>query len=136
MWLVLSAAAGPLAAPAQDAVARPGDPTKARVWVENRDPSEALPVVVHEVATPVSVQVVGPAPVTVQVAGTPTVAIAPTTTVQARLVRQPWEYRTINVKSPQDMATLLATAGAEGWEATGVQAANQAGIAILLKRPK
>jgi hypothetical protein len=137
-WILLLAAAGTLAAPTQDRVDRPGEPTKARVWIENRDPSEALPVVVHGVASPapVNVQVVAPMPLNVQLTGTPTVALAPATAVQARLLRQPWEYRTVNVKSAQDMAGALAGAGAEGWEATAVQLSNQAGIVVLMKRPK
>jgi hypothetical protein len=124
--VALIAGSAALAAPGQD---RPGQPTQARVWVENRGRNEAVPVVLQE-----GVQLIGTP--TVQIGGTPTVAIAPTTIVQARLARQPWEYRTLPVAPGQDVAKLLLGAGQEGWEVTGLQVADQSGSALLLKRPR
>src|SRR6185295_12100951 len=86
--LVLSLCAATLAAPPQQD--RPGIVLQPRVIVENRGRNEAIPVVVQEWAT-------GERPVTVQIAGTPTMAVSPDSVVQARLVAQPWAYRTIRV---------------------------------------
>jgi len=117
-----------LAAPGQAGQDRPGLLTQAKVWVENRGRSEAVPVILQEVITPT--------PIGVQVFGTPTVAIAQASMVQARLVRQPWEYRTINVLPGQDAATVLSNAGADGWETSGLQLPSPSGNLIVLKRPR
>ena len=109
-----------LAAPGQDRTDRPGQSTQARVFVENRARSEAVPVILQEVTTPM--------PVSVQVTGTPT--------VQARLVRQPWEYRTVNIPLGQDVTSVLSVVGAEGWEITGVQVPGPSGDLLVLKRPR
>jgi hypothetical protein len=115
-----------LAAPGQQD--RPGQISQAKVWVENRGRGEAVPVAIQDVTTS--------APIGVQVIGTPTVTIAPSTLLQARLVRQVWDYRTINVPSPQDAERLLSAAGADGWEATGAQVATPTGNLLVLKRPR
>ena len=125
--VVLTAGVAMLAAPGQGGTDRPGQPTAGKVWVENRGRNEAVPVVLEGVAT---------GPLGVQVVGTPTVTIAPATTVQARFVRQPWEYRTLSVQQGQDVVKLLAGAGTEGWEATGLQLPDQSGTVLLLKRPR
>jgi hypothetical protein len=122
---VLIAGGAVLAAPGQD---RPGQITQAKVWVENRGRTEAVPVVVQEVMTPT--------PIGVQVVGTPTVAIASSSVVRARLVRQQWEYRTMTIPSGPDAAVVLSAAGAEGWETTGIVLANQSGSPLLLRRPR
>ncbi len=122
--VVLCTAAATLAAPAQE---RPGEPTKGRIWVENRGLEEAIPVSLHDV----SLQ----APLTVQIAGTPTVALNPGSELQARLVRQQWEYRTVNVGKGQDLAAALTAPGGDGWEVAGVQP-DQSGTTVLLKRPR
>jgi hypothetical protein len=115
-----------LAAPAaqQD---RPGIVTQPRVTVDNRDPSEAIPVYVREwsAGTPLRAQIVG----------TATVAISPETVVTTRLASQQWAYRTLRVPTGQDMAVALTSAGAEGWEATGVQTPDGPATSLLLKRP-
>ena len=126
--VALIAGSAALAAPGQGQD-RPGQPTQARVWVENRGRNEAIPVVLQE-----GVQLIGTP--TVQVGGTPTVAIAPTTIVQARLARQLWEYRTLLIVPGQDVTKLLLGAGQDGWEVTGLQLADQSGTALLLKRPR
>jgi hypothetical protein len=126
--VVLIASGAMLASPGQAGQDRPGQISQAKVWVENRGRNEAVPVILQEVMTPT--------PIGVQVIGTPTVTIAPATTVQARLVRQQWEYRTINTPSGPDAAGVLSAAGADGWETTGIVLSSQAGSPIVLKRPR
>lgn len=123
--VALTAGATTLAAPVQE---RPGQMTQARVWVENRGKNEAVPITLQEVETQT--------PINVQVTGVPTVSIVSASTVPARFVRQAWEYRAMNIAAGQDAATLLAGAGADGWEATGAQLPGQSGITLLLKRPR
>lgn len=118
--VVVAAGSAILAAPAQ---VRPGEMTRGEVWIKNRGPIEAVPVNVQDV-------------VSVQVTGTPTVAISPSSVVQARLVRQSWTYRTVTIASGQDPAGVLSKAGDDGWEATGAQFPSRDGIALLLKRPR
>jgi hypothetical protein len=115
-----------LAAPGQQD--RPGQIGRNKVWVENRGRNEALPVAIQDVMTST--------PIGVQVIGTPTVAIAAASVVPARLVRQAWEYRTLNIAAGQDAAVALSTVGADGWEATGTQFTNPLGTALVLKRPR
>jgi len=127
---VLTGGAG-LAAPGQlpPAGDRPGQISQARVWVENRGRNEAIPVSIQD--APMS------PPLSVQVVGTPTVTLAPSSVVQARLVRQQWEYRTIAIpSSPEDTARALSAAGADGWETTGIVLSNQAGSPLVLRRPR
>ena len=120
----VAAGAAMVAASAQD---RPG-PTKPSVWVENRGAQEAIPIVVQGVATRT--------PMPVQISGTPTVVLTPGAVVQARLVRQSWEYRTVTVQPGQDFAAVLSSLGADGWEATNVQAPAPTGTTVVLKRPR
>ena len=115
-----------LAAPGQQD--RPGMISQAKVWVENRGRNEAVPVAIQDVTTA--------APIGVQVIGTPTVAIAPGAIVQARLIRQAWDYRTIAIPPAEDAARVLSQAGVDGWEATGAQLVTPAGTVLVLKRPR
>jgi hypothetical protein len=113
-----------LAAPGKASQAnqeRPGQISQNKVFVENRNKTDAIPVVVQE---------------SVQIAGTPTVALAPMTTVFVRPVTQTWAYRTVTVAPGVDPAVALDSAGRDGWETTGLQfpAAGQPGITLLLKR--
>ena len=114
------ASAAMLAAPGQD---RPGQMSQNRVFIENRNRTDAIPVVVQEGI--------------VQIAGMPVVALAPATTVLVRSVTQAWAYRTVTVMPGVDPAVALDAAGRDGWETTGLQfpGASQ-GIALLLKRPR
>jgi hypothetical protein len=114
-----------LAAQGQD---RPGVIGQARVFVENRGGGEAVPVVVQNVLTP--------SPIGVTLAGTPTVAIAPASVVQARLARQQWEYRTLTLQPGQDPAAALSGPGTDGWEVAGVVPVGASGAALVLKRPR
>jgi hypothetical protein len=116
--LVLSLGVVSLAAPPQ--ADRPGVVVQPKVTVVNRGRSEAIPVSVQGWDA-------GEKPLTVQLAGT--------ASVQARLLSQPWSYRTVKVAPGQDIASALATAGVEGWEAAGVQTSDSSGIVLLLKKP-
>src|SRR5437764_8286497 len=98
--------------------ARPGEPTQAHVWVDNRSRTEAVPVVVENVATPV------------------TVHLDSTSSVQTFSGRQIWEYRSIPLGAGADAARGLGAAGGEGWEAVGVLQSGATGATILLKRPR
>jgi hypothetical protein len=113
-----------LAPPARAGQDRPGQIGQARVFVENTGKNQAVPVALQDAA------------INVQVVGTPTVAFAPTAVVQARVVRQAWEYRTVRIQAGQDAAVALSPAGADGWEAMGIQPADAAGMIVVLKRPR
>ena len=125
--IVLVAGAVTIAAPGQN-TDRPGYPTRPSVWVENRGRAEAVPIVLQEIATS--------APLPVEMVGTPTVALGSASTVQARRIRQQWEYRTLSVSRGQDVAAALNGAGMDGWELSGVQLPDQAGTALVLMRPR
>ena len=99
---------------AQDRTAQPGQPTQARVWIQNRDDQ----------------------PVPVRLEGTPTVTLGPTSVVQARMARQSWEYRSIRITAAQDLMGVLNSAGVDGWELTGLVLPNVGETVVLMKRPK
>ena len=128
LGVAVTAGGAMLAAPPQAGQDRPGQIGQARVFVENTGRNQAVPVALQEAAmsTPLGVQIVG----------TPTVAVTPTTVVQARMIRQAWEYRTVRIAAGQDIAGALLPPGADGWEATGVQSADPAGMVVVLKRPR
>jgi len=117
--LVLVAASAILAGQGE----RPGQIWPAKVWIQNRDRSEAIPVSIQDAAP-------------VQVTGMPTVAIAPATIIQSRLVRQAWEYTLVTVRTGQDLVAVVSKAGQDGWETTGVQFATPDGTSLLMKRPR
>jgi hypothetical protein len=94
---------------------QPGHATIAKVWVQNRDPGEAIPATL-----------VGPSIMTLE-AGT---------VVSTRASAQAWSYRTIAVKADQDVAAALETAGLDGWEAVGVTSATAERAVLLLKKPR
>jgi hypothetical protein len=91
---------------------RPGEMTQARVWVENRSPNEAIPVVVERIAS-----------------------VDQSVTVATRVVRQGWEYRSIVLAAGAESARDLERAGNEGWEAVGTLQTGPAGT-VLFKRPR
>lgn len=122
----LVAASRMLAAPGQG-TPRPGDPTQARVFIENHSSSEAIPV---------SIENYGDSrPLKVDVWGTPTVAVSPTTTVRTSAARQPWEYRLLTLAAGAAGETALRDAGTDSWEAVGIQQGPN-GLVVLLKRPR
>ena len=117
---LLTAGSMMLAAPGQDYTGRPGDPTQAKVWIQN---------------TPLGVEIQNVP--RVEVSGVPTVTLSAGTVVQARLVRQNWEYRVVTVPQTEYAGTTMAGLGADGWEATGVQwQPNTSAASLLLKRPR
>jgi hypothetical protein len=117
MSLAAFAGVGVLAARAQS-TARPGEPTQSHVWVENRAPADAVPVVVQGSAAPL------------------TVHVDSSSTVQTIAGRQTWEYRSIPLAAGAEPARALSTVGSEGWEAVGVLQSGAAGATVLLKRPR
>jgi hypothetical protein len=114
---------------AQDSTAQPGQPTRARVWIQNQGKTEAVPVTLQDVATDVP-------PLRVQLSGTPTVTIDSGNPVRSRVVRQRWEYRDLNIGPGEDPAIVLNAAGEDGWETTGIALVDRAGTTIVLKRPR
>ena len=117
-----------LAAPSQTAT--PGQMTQARVWVQNRGRSEALPVDVREVNldAPLRVHVTNADP-----------QYAATSPVQVHEFRRVWEYETIAIPADAqaNIASLLNTRGANGWETTGISSVNTEGaMVMLLKRQR
>lgn len=124
---LLASGATSLAAPEQD---YPGQPTKGRVWVENRGKAEAVAVNLQDVARDAP-------PLKVEVIGIPAVTITPATSVAVQVRRQTWEYRQVVLASGQNPIDLLSGAGAEGWETTGLALPGSAGTTVLvLKRPR
>ena len=97
--------------------ARPGEMTQARVWVENRNPNEAVPVVVENVVTPI------------------TAHLDTTSTVQTVAARQIWQYRSVQLPAAAAGETLNPV-GTDGWEAVSVLQSTPSGATILFKRPR
>jgi len=93
---------------------QPGHVSMAKVWVQNHDPGEAIPVTL-----------VGNS-----------MALEAGTLVNTRASAQAWAYRTIAVKADEDVAAALATAGLDGWEAVGLTSATAGRTAVLLKKPR
>ena len=114
LWL-LFAVAGSAAYVAAQSTARPGDPTEARVWVENRLPNEAVPVLVERTNGTVDVHLS---------------SIDQSVVLAARSARQRWEYRVVGFDP-----AALELAGNDGWEAVGLVPSSGA-ASILLKRPR
>jgi len=110
------AGAGILRARGQ-ATARPGDPTQAHVWVDNRNPNEAIPVIVEGLPSPVPVR------------------LEAQTVVRTMAVPQNWEYRTVQLQAASN-GSALGAVGNDGWEAVGVLRADASGATILFKRPR
>jgi hypothetical protein len=56
--------------------------------------------------------------------------------VPTRAARQLWEYATAAILPGTDIAAVLNTRGAAGWEAVGMTSVSPGGTTILLKRPR
>jgi hypothetical protein len=108
---------------------RPGEMTKARVWIENRDGADAIPTTIESMSMDAK-------PLRVELTGTPAVALVPSTVVHAHLARQAWEHRLLTIPAGQDLAVALSKTDADGWEAVGFQVTPQGSTAVLLKRPR
>jgi hypothetical protein len=115
-----SAAALPDAS-AQEGTLTPGQPTQARVLIENRDRDEAVPVSLQAVASDV-------APIRVE--------LGPRTIVDARVVAQQWEYQVLAIPAGSDATAALNAAGTNGWETTGLMLSTSQGNAVVMKRPR
>ena len=123
--VLFTGGSAPLAAPAQR---YPGEPTQARVWIENRGSDEAIPVSVKGIASDTTLKVV--------VTGTPSVAIAAPAVITARQARQVWEYYAVTIGPGQSPVLELTKAGLDGWESTGLQLPSPQGTVVVLKRPR
>jgi hypothetical protein len=109
---------------------RPGEPTRPDVWVQNRGPQEAIPVVLTQpdAAAPLRVQLLA--------STTPlSVAVVPTSVVTTRQSSQAWDYETVTVRDVATADNALAAYGRDGWEAVAVVPASSS-VVILLKRPR
>jgi hypothetical protein len=122
--LILGAAAA-VATSAQDSTLQPGQPTQARVWIQNQGQEEAVPVRIETTAQPLRVDLTT----------IPTVTIASGTALLTRAARQPWEYRAVRIAAGQNLDNVLNAAGADGWEATGSTITDQSGTIVIMKRP-
>jgi hypothetical protein len=120
--MVCAGGFGLRAAARQDRTAQPGQPTQGRVWIENRGDSEAVPISIERLSRDAP-------PLRVQVVGNPGV-------VQMRAAKQAWEYQEVTIASGQSPASLMNTAGADGWEATGIAVPVQGGLLVVMKRPR
>ena len=127
-WLaaVVLVAGVAFAASAQDRTAQPGQPTQARVWIQNRGQFEAVPVSIVPSGTPVPVQITEASVVTT----------GPQSIVTARAARQVWEYRDVRVAEGQDLVVALTAVGQDGWEATGVSFQSAGQTVVIVKRPR
>ena len=122
-----------IAAPAQK---YPGQPTDARVWIENRTKPDAIAISVQDVAPdavmPVRVAAIPPVQIAGSVANANPVQIAGS--IERR--RQRWDYQTLLVRPGQDIAAELNRAGADNWEVTGSHTQDSSGIMFVMKRPR
>jgi len=102
----------------------PGQPTDAKVWIQNRAKTEAIPISVQDISvdTPLNVRVAGLTPV--QVVG------------GVELKRQRWEYQTVLIRPGQDIAAELNRAGSDSWETTSWHTQDSSGILFVMKRPR
>jgi hypothetical protein len=122
----LIAAASAIAA-GQQTTLTPGQMTEARVKIENRGSSEAVPVDLHavNVREPLRVEVINGD------ASHP--AVQP---VLVRTARVTWEYATTTVAAGQDPVGVLNGRGAQGWELMGVTLPATGGMTFILKRTR
>ena len=123
--LLASALLTRASAPAQT---YPGQPTQAKVWVQNRGASEAVPIGLEQIADDVTMNV--------KITGTPSVAIASPAVLDTRYARQTWEYQRITLQPDSDPTSELTRLGREGWETTLQWATPRGSLTIILKRPR
>jgi hypothetical protein len=123
MALISMTASAIVAAP-QQTTARPGDPTTAHVWIDNRGRSEAIPVDLQQVSGDAALRIAGE------------VSVHSTSGLIVRQGRTAWEYRSAVVPAGRDPVAVLAPLGSDGWETTGFSSASPEGTLVLLKRPR
>ena len=114
----------PVATPAQT---YPGQPTQARVFVENHGAHDAVPVTVEGVA--------GDAPIKTHIVGTPAVSIASPAIFEMRRARQAWEYHRVTTPPDEDPTLELNRLGRDGWELTTQYVTPRGSIVAIVKRP-
>lgn len=102
----------------------PGRGTQARMYILNRDKSDAIPVTI-----------VSADPVRATITGTVRVDPESWTNVKAAALRQAWEYRTLSVGA-NDPSSVLNGAGADGWELAAAFPGGGATTQLVLKRPR
>jgi len=119
--VVLAGSAVIRGAAAQDRTSQPGQPTQAKVWIQNQGDTEAVPVSIQTMAD-------GASPLRVQIIGNPN-GLAPA-------ARQAWQYQAVTVPIGQNPVPVLDAAGIDGWEATGVALSVQGGTLLVMKRPQ
>jgi hypothetical protein len=108
--------------------AQPGQMTPALVWVQNRTRGEAVSVDLRDVNLD--------KPLRVHVVNGESGSGDAINSVQTRAARQFWEYQTVVIPQRTDVATVLNTHGAAGWEAVGTVSVTAEGTTVLLKRPR
>jgi hypothetical protein len=118
-------AGGSAIAAGQQTTATPGQMTEARVKIENRGSSEAVPVDLRELnlKEPLRVEVINGD------AAHPTVP-----PIIVRAARTTWEYATTTVQAGQDPVGVLNGRGAQGWELIGVTLPATGGMTFIMKR--
>jgi hypothetical protein len=121
---------------ALEQTAQPGQMTQARVWIENRDRAEAIPIDLRavNVERPIRVEVANGDPF--YSSHPVTVRATESQPLNVRLTRQVWEYTSISVDTGVDPVSALNTQGAAGWETTGVVFVSQNRTTLVLKRLK
>ena len=109
----------------QQTTATPGQMTEARVKIENRGSSEAVPIDLADITArqPLRVDVVN---------GDPSFPSLPPIVVRPE--RASWEYATTTVPAGQDAVGALNARGAQGWELIGVTLPATGGMTFILKR--
>ncbi len=122
---LLVGGSAPIAAPAQT---YPGQPTQARVWIQNRAREEAIPTSVQHIAGDVTMKV--------QIVGTPTVAIGAPQVLDTRRTRQTWEYQRVTVLPDDDPSAELNRLGKDGWETALQYVSARGGVVVVMKRPR
>ena len=127
--LIAGGAAALQSAAAQEGTIYPGQPTQARVWIENRDRAEAVPVSIETIAP-------DSPPIRVQVVGVPAVTFGGEATMNARVSRQAWEYQNMRVPLDGNAAGALNAAGMDGWETTGLAFPSGKDAVVVMKRPR
>ena len=109
---------------------RPGEMTEAKVWIQNRNRAEAIPVDLRDVnlETPLRVQVANGEtnPHSVRVAGP----------IRVQLLKQEWDYDTLVIAAGTSPVQALKSPGLAGWETTGIAWTAGEQTTLLLKRPR
>jgi hypothetical protein len=113
-------------ASAQEGTLTPGQPTQARVLIDNRERNEAVPVSLETIAADVT-----PLPVEVRA-----VTVGPANVLTTRATRQQWEYRLVGIPTGGDPTAALNAAGMDAWETTGLMVTVAQGTVVVMKRPR